>query len=206
MLAGLALLLAAAGRARHRRDPLPSSSSRTAPARRSPRRRPSSARAQHQARAAAGRARVRRGRRIGAQHRGHLQLQRHRDRHLRRHRRQPAAQRRVGLLRCHRRGGGRAEPPGRAAQEQRRRPVAQHRLRHLRQRAELLCRRLHAPDRRDRARGVPHPARHRPAAPQVHAGRRPEGPALQRGHQGVSRRHHAPQAQGRPLSSTGRTA
>ena len=57
--------------------------------------RPAQQRAEHQARAAARCARVGGGRRVRAQHRGHVELQRHRDRHLRRHRRQPAAQRRV---------------------------------------------------------------------------------------------------------------
>ena len=147
-------------RARHRRDRWPSSSGARLH-RRSQRKARAAASRGHQARAAAGRARVGGGRRVRAQRGGYIELQRHRDRHLRRRRQQPAAERRVGLLRCHRCRGGRARPAGRAAQGQRCRPLAQHLLCHLRQRAELLRRRLHASDRRDRARGVPHAARRR---------------------------------------------
>ena len=102
---------------------------RKAPARRSPRKRRTRGRAEIKREQQPGAARVGGGRRLGAQRRRHVELQRHRDRHLRRHRQQPAAERRVRLLRRHHRGGRRARPAGRAAQEQRRRPLAQHRRR-----------------------------------------------------------------------------
>ncbi len=56
------------------------------------------------------------------------------------------------------------------------------------------------------AGGVPGAARHRAAAPQVHAGRRPEGRHLHRGPQAVPRGHHPPEAQRPASTSTASTA
>ena len=70
---------------------------------------------------------------------------------------QPSAE--SGLLRRADRGGGRARPPRRAAQEQRGRPLAQHLIGHLRPGAELLRHGLDPAARRDHDRGIPQPAR-----------------------------------------------
>ena len=132
-----------------------------------------------------GATRIGAGRRVGAQRRRDIELQRHRDRHLRRGRQQPAAERRVRLLRRPDRGGRRAGPPGRAAQEQRGRAVAQHLVGHLRPGAQLLRHRLDPPHRRDHDRGVQGLARRRLPEPALHAGLRPGAGALHRGPEGL---------------------